>query len=125
MPAVGPSENLNPFLALHREMNRISDDFARGFDLPAASNGWSAGWPNVEVSETDKELRVVPELLGLEERDIEVTLHDGMLTLKGEKKSESPGAVYKRALARSVRARCSSAPMSIPTRLPRHSRTVF
>ena len=54
----------------------------------------SAGWPHVEVSETDEELRVVAELPGLGERDIEVTLHDGMLTLKGEKKSESQGAVY-------------------------------
>ena len=94
LPATSLSDNANPFLALHREMNRIFDDFARGFDLPAASNGWSAGWPHVEVSETDEELRVVAELPGLGERDIEVTLHDGMLTLKGEKKSESQGAVY-------------------------------
>ena len=34
------------------------------------------------------------ELPSLEQKDIEVTLHDGMLTLKGEKQSESNGTVY-------------------------------
>jgi HSP20 family protein len=43
VPASGPSDNANPFLALHREMNRIFDDFARGFELPMLSNSWSAG----------------------------------------------------------------------------------
>jgi HSP20 family protein len=88
------SDTAHPFWALHREMNRIFDDFARGFDLPAFSTGWSAGWPHIEVNETDDDVKVVAELPGLEERDIEVTLHNGTLTLKGEKKSESRGAVY-------------------------------
>jgi HSP20 family protein len=95
LPAFGPSETANPFLALHREMNRMFDEFARGFDLPSFStNGWSAGWPHVEVNEGDKDIKVVAELPGLEEKDIEVTLHNGLLTLKGEKKSESQGSVY-------------------------------
>jgi HSP20 family protein len=94
LPAVGPSDNQNPFLALHREMNRMFDDFARGFDFPLAADRWSAGWPHVEVSEADKEVKIVADLPGLEEKDIEVTLHDGMLTLKGEKKSENQSAVY-------------------------------
>ena len=84
----------NPFLALHREMNRIFDDFSRSFDLPMSAPGWSTGWPHVEVSETGDEVKVMAELPGLEQKDIEVTLHDGMLTLKGEKQSESKGAVY-------------------------------
>ena len=89
------SENANPFLALHREMNRIFDDFSRSFDLPSmVSQGWSAGWPHVEVAETDENVKVVAELPGLEEKDIEVTLHNGTLTLKGEKKSENQGSVY-------------------------------
>jgi HSP20 family protein len=53
------------------------------------------------------------ELPGLEQKDIEVTLHDGMLTLKGEKQSESNGAVYSERwhgrFERSLpRARCRS-----------------
>jgi HSP20 family protein len=98
LPAPTQSESANPFLALHREMNRIFDDFARSFDLPALSggwwNGWSSGWPHVEVSETDDDVRVVAELPGLDAKDVEVTLHDGMLTLKGEKKAENQGTLY-------------------------------
>ena len=93
-PASNQPYNANPFLALHREMNRIFDDFSRSFDLPMSAPGWSTGWPHVEVSETDDEVKVMAELPGLEQKDIEVTLHDGMLTLKGEKQSESKGAVY-------------------------------
>jgi HSP20 family protein len=39
LPATTQSDNSNPFWALHRGMNRIFDDFARGFDLPAFSTG--------------------------------------------------------------------------------------
>lgn len=42
----------------------------------------------VEVSETDKDLRIDAELPGIEEKDVEVTLSDDVLTIKGEKKVE-------------------------------------
>lgn len=94
-PAPSYAEDTSPFLALHREMNRLFDDFFRGFDLPMPSRlGWSATWPNVEVSDTGKEVKVVAELPGLEEKDVEVTLSDGVLTLKGEKKQENNGSLY-------------------------------
>lgn len=85
-------DDRNPFLSLHREVNRLFDDVFRGFDgrLPAFSS-YSAGgaWPNVEISESEKELKVVAELPGLEEKDIEVLLDDGVLTIRGEKRSET------------------------------------
>ena len=86
----------DPFVALHREVNRLFDDVFRGFDqfpmgrfpsLASSRSNW--GWPNVEVSETDKEIHVTAELPGLEEKDVEVTLDDDVLTLRGEKRSES------------------------------------
>jgi len=89
-PAVYRDADQNPFLALHREVNRLFDDVFRGFDAPAPfgrASSW-AGWPNVEVSETDKEIRVLADMPGLEEQDIEILLEDGVLTLRGEKKSE-------------------------------------
>jgi HSP20 family protein len=49
----------------------------------------STSYPRVEISETDKELQVHAELPGLDEKDIEVLLDDGVLTLQGEKRSES------------------------------------
>jgi HSP20 family protein len=77
----------NPFLALHREMNRLFDDAFRSFDAPFSSQ--SIGWPNVELNETDTEVKVVAELPGLEEKDVNVELRDGLLTISGEKKSET------------------------------------
>jgi HSP20 family protein len=85
----------NPVLALHREMNRLFDNFFRGMDIPfGGTAGWAVNWPHVEVSDNDDEVKVVAELPGLDEKDIDVSLHEGMLTIKGEKNSESQKAVY-------------------------------
>jgi len=78
----------NPFLALHREMNRLFDETLRSFDI-APFGSPAIGWPNVEVNETEKEFKVLAELPGLEERDVRVELRDGLLTISGEKKSET------------------------------------
>jgi HSP20 family protein len=93
MPAPRQSD---PFVALRREMDRVFDDFFRGFDVPMGGTpGWSvATWPHVEVSETDNEVKLVAELPGMEEKDIELSFREGMLILKGEKKSETNGTVY-------------------------------
>ncbi len=78
-----------PFLALHREMNRLFDDVFRSFDpMPLDSSGRRGAWPHLEVVETDKEVRVCAELPGLSEKDVEILLDDGLLTIKGEKRVE-------------------------------------
>ncbi|TIO38284.1 MAG: Hsp20/alpha crystallin family protein, partial [Mesorhizobium sp.] len=51
--------------------------------------GFGAGWPSVEISDNEKEIKVAAEVPGLDEKDIEVLLDDGVLTLKGEKRSET------------------------------------
>jgi len=94
LPSVFRDDDRDPFLSLHREVNRLFDDVFRGFDsrLPAVgrfSSFGGGGWPNVEVSDGEKEIRVTAEVPGLEEKDIEVLLQDGVLTLKGEKRSET------------------------------------
>ena len=93
LPSVFRDDDRDPFLSLHREVNRLFDDVFRGFDsgLPALGrpSSFGGGWPNVEVSDGEKEIRVTAEVPGLEEKDIEVLLEDGALTLKGEKKSET------------------------------------
>ncbi len=85
-------EEGDPFMTLHREMNRLFDDVFRGFDIAPFGSfggmGRMAGWPSVEVSETDKDIRVSAELPGLEEKDVEVLMSDGVLTIRGEKRSE-------------------------------------
>jgi HSP20 family protein len=80
-----------PFLALHREMNRLFDDVFRGLDLGPVrfdrmfDRAWS--WPSIEVSENDREVRVTAELPGLDEKDVEVQLSNGVLAIKGEKRT--------------------------------------
>jgi HSP20 family protein len=85
-------EEGDPFMTLHREMNRLFDDVFRTFDVaPFGSlSGVSrlASWPSVEVSETDKDVCISAELPGLDEKDVEVLMGDGVLTIRGEKKSE-------------------------------------
>ncbi len=85
----------DPFVALQRSMNRIFDDFSSGFGLPPLPRGAAAGaWPRVEIHENGNAVKVTADLPGMEEKDIELSLQDGVLTLKGEKKSESEGALY-------------------------------
>jgi HSP20 family protein len=91
--SVRRGEEFTPFLTLHREMNRLFDDVFRGFDLaPFGADRFgerTMGWPNIEVSETEKEMKVTAELPGLEEKDVEVELANGVLAIRGEKKTET------------------------------------
>ncbi|MFL5158203.1 MAG: Hsp20/alpha crystallin family protein [Microvirga sp.] len=81
-------EEGDPFMTLHREMNRLFDDVFRGFDLTPVGMSRMASWPHVEVIENDKDVRVSAELPGLEDKDVEVLMGEGVLTIRGEKKSE-------------------------------------
>jgi len=87
------SEEFSPFLTLHREMNRLFDDVFRGFDVaPFGADrlfGRGMAWPKIEVSETDKGVKITAELPGLEEKDVEVELANGVLAIKGEKRTET------------------------------------
>jgi HSP20 family protein len=76
-----------PFSSLRRDMDRLFEDFSRGGWGPPALAGAGMA-PRVDVSETDSEIRVEAELPGVDEKDIEVVLSDGRLTIKGEKKQE-------------------------------------
>lgn len=89
--SVHRGEETSPFFTLHREMNRLFDDVFRGFDLAPLSTGrfFDQGWPRLEVSETDKDIKVTAELPGLEEKDVQVELANGVLAIRGEKKTET------------------------------------
>jgi HSP20 family protein len=91
---VVPARGDDPFLTLHREVNRLFDNVFRGFDLAPLSGvdsffNRSTGWPNIEVSESDQDIKVTAELPGLEEKDVQVELANGVLAIKGEKKIET------------------------------------
>ena len=78
-----------PLLSLHRDVNRLFDDVFRGLGTSrfvAFERGLA--WPNVEFTETEKEFRITAELPGLDEKDVELSIEEGVLTLRGEKKAE-------------------------------------
>ncbi|AUX78578.1 Hsp20/alpha crystallin family protein [Sinorhizobium fredii] len=92
VPSAFRGDDLDPFLSLHRNVNRLFDDVFRGFGQPSAFGGmtpFNGSWPTVEVEENDNEIRVIAEVPGIDPHDVEVLLDDGVLTLRGEKKSET------------------------------------
>jgi HSP20 family protein len=44
--------------------------------------------PSVDVTETDKAYEIAAELPGMDEKNVEVRVSDGVLSIKGEKQEE-------------------------------------
>jgi len=76
--------DFHPFSSLQREVERLFEDFGKGF--PAFTSHGAI--PAVDVVETDKEIEITAELPGLEEKDVQVNIADNILTIRGEKKAE-------------------------------------
>ena len=71
-----------PVFGLRREIDRLFEDtFGRG----EGTNMWS---PAVDVRESEKELRLEVELPGINPEEVEVTAENGVLTIRGDKKTE-------------------------------------
>lgn len=88
-----PSERTieHPLVMFQREMDRLFEEFRRGFDLPTLARGERMGGylsPRIDISEKDDDIVVSAELPGLEEKDVDVTLTDNVLLIRGEKKHE-------------------------------------
>lgn len=77
----------DPFADLHREMNRLFDDFLGGGAEGSSSQALMA--PRLDVKERDKELCVAAELPGVEPNEVDVRLEGSLLTIRGEKKHEA------------------------------------
>ncbi len=82
----------DPFMELQRRMNSLFDDFWGDFPTPLRSmrtlDSMGDFSPAIEFSESENELKMKAEIPGIDEKDIEVELSDGLLTIKGEKKTE-------------------------------------
>ena len=78
----------NSLTGIRGEMNRLFDDFFAGW--PERRRGLLEGeWaPSIDVAETDENIIVTVELPGVKQKDVEITITDGILILKGEKKEE-------------------------------------
>lgn len=79
--------DFDPLTSLRREMDRMFEDFGRGWAVPSASGTNGLLSPRVDIAETEKGLEVIAELPGVDQKDIEVDLADDILTLKAECRS--------------------------------------
>jgi HSP20 family protein len=88
-----------PLESLHQEIDRLFDDFGRGFWQPFRRSLFTvepfwrrelklATMPAVDVAESEKAFELTAELPGMDEKTIEVKVVDGNLTIKGEKQEE-------------------------------------
>ncbi len=89
-----------PFEALHREIDRLFEDFDGGFwRLPFRRSAFGIepfwrrelSWgttPAVDIVEKNETFEITVELPGMDEKNIEVKLTNGDLTIKGEKQEE-------------------------------------
>jgi HSP20 family protein len=69
-------------------MDRMFDAFwDRGTLAPRTRGGFDF-YPQVDVSETDQEVRVEADLPGMEAQDVDLSVSHNVLTIRGEKKHE-------------------------------------
>jgi HSP20 family protein len=100
-PARAPrAAGIDVFQSFRNEVDRLFDQFWRGFGLPALGGNFAPtpfgggaltfGFvaPRVDVSEDDKAYRIAAELPGVTEKEIEVTLSGDLLTIAAEKTAE-------------------------------------
>jgi len=85
-----PSVAENPVLALQREMNQVFEGFLNRFGRGFGDLDWPWGQSEAkaDVVQTDNAVEISIELPGMTMDDIEVTVTDDLLTVKGEKKVE-------------------------------------
>jgi HSP20 family protein len=83
-----PFKELVPFRGferMSRDFDRFWDSFFEGGLRRRVEGEWL---PTLDLAETDNELVVKAGVPGMDPKDIEISLSDGMLTIKGEKKQE-------------------------------------
>jgi HSP20 family protein len=76
----------DPFGSLFREVQKTFEDFSRR--SPLAGFGSDILAPKIDVGESENAIDLTAELPGVDEKDVDVTLADRMLTIRGEKKVE-------------------------------------
>jgi HSP20 family protein len=73
---------LKDLMTMHDRMNKMFNDAFDKTSLPGQGD-WL---PPVDIYETEDEIVMISELPGLEEKDMDIQVSEGVLTLKGEKK---------------------------------------
>jgi HSP20 family protein len=81
----------SPIAALQDEMNSLFSNFFGDVSLPVWLRNRESAFavsPAMDVSENDKEYKLTAELPGIDAKDVSVSVADGYITLRGEKKEE-------------------------------------
>ena len=78
------------YLALSRQMNRLLSDFVSGWDTPSETFAKPLVdfTPRLNFVESENDFLVEAELPGMDEKDVEVSLSEGVLLIRGHKKHE-------------------------------------
>ncbi len=84
---VAPWKPFRELERMRREIDRLWDSFFE--ERPRRKAEETGEWlPVLDVAETKNEIVVKAEIPGLDPKDIDISLSEGMLTIKGEKKRE-------------------------------------
>lgn len=78
----------NPFFSLQTELNRLFEEAARGFPAASFSGAEQVLSPAIDVKETEQGIEISAELPGVEEKDLDVSITEDLLTIRAEKKQE-------------------------------------
>ncbi|NUM53249.1 MAG: Hsp20/alpha crystallin family protein [Candidatus Hydrogenedentes bacterium] len=73
-----------PLRDIEGQFNRLFGELARDYDL--FDRGWA---PAVDVKENEQEYTIEADLPGMKKEEIDITVVDNVVTLKGERKHES------------------------------------
>jgi HSP20 family protein len=103
--ATAPAPEKHPIRTLRTEVDRLFENFEKGLGwwpgghrlldiepffeaFRRVEPGGFGKHPTADLVETDEEYRISAELPGMDDKDVEVTLSEGVLTIKGEKEEE-------------------------------------
>lgn len=83
----------DPVQNLQQQVDRVFNDFRNTGLLSAPMSVWGTNGnsdlsPRIDVSETETEINIEAELPGVNRSDVEITVVDQLLTIKGSKKTE-------------------------------------
>ncbi len=96
-PSPGLPQEWQPLERLRREIDRLFEGFGDGFfrgspfdaDLFSGGQSLFPAMPAVDVTETEKAYEITAKLPGIDEKSVEVTVADDVLTISGEKRNET------------------------------------
>ena len=86
---------LNLFDRVHQMLNSLAYSNNDGYHNNSYVNSWN---PAVDIREEKDKFLIMADIPGVDPKDIEITMEDGVLTVKGERyfKTKNDDETYKR-----------------------------